>query len=215
MPDKIKRSFKEALHLASVSEQLAAFKAIVPEEKTKVKDILGSFHEKGFTIALIFFALPVAIPLPYPPGFTTIVGTPLILLAIQMLLKYEQVKLPRKIAEFEIKNSTLIMIASKAGSLIEKVEKLMKPRFKFASSIIGEQIIGFMTLLCAISIAIPLPLTNSIPAWGITIMSLGLIKNDGVVILGGIITGIIGLIIAAIATFIALAGLKHLFFMFF
>ena len=39
-----------------------------------ISEIMEDFHENGILLAMFFFALPVAVPLPYPPGFTTIMG---------------------------------------------------------------------------------------------------------------------------------------------
>ena len=68
----------------------------------------------------------------------------------------------------------------------------MRPRLYFASSKKGEQVIGVFALIFSISIAVPLPLTNFIPAIAISIMALGLLSRDGLIIIMGMIIGIIG-----------------------
>ncbi|MDF2964882.1 MAG: exopolysaccharide synthesis, ExoD family protein [Rickettsiaceae bacterium] len=190
---------KKHLDNRLASETLSTLAKKTPDGKTRLKDIILEFHENGFALVMIFFSLPIAIPLPYPPGFTTLFGVPLILFSIQMMLGYENIKLSKRIEEYEINNSTLIMIAGKAIPILQRIEKYLKPRYSFANSVYCEQILGFISLVCAISIAIPLPLTNSIPAWGITVMSLGLLKRDGLIILLGILVSIIGNIIAFFA----------------
>ena len=103
--------------------------------KTKISELMEDFHENGILLAMIFFALPVAIPLPYPPGFTTIMGIPLVILSIQMLIGSKKVKLPQKINNYELKNSTLKTISNKIVPIIEMIEKYVKPRFSFARSV--------------------------------------------------------------------------------
>jgi len=187
-----------------------------PEKgKTKVSEILEDFHENGILLALIFFALPVAIPLPYPPGFTTIMGTPLIILAIQMLLGSKKVKLPQKINDYEIKNSTLKMISLKTVPALIALEKFIKPRGGFAKSVACEQFVGFVSLIGGISVAIPLPLTNAVPALGITVMALGLLNRDLLVIFVGLIIEIIGIFIALGALLASWVAIKYLFNMVF
>jgi hypothetical protein len=183
--------------------------------KTTISELLEDFSENGLLLALIFFSLPVAVPLPYPPGFTTVMGTPLMILSFQMLLGYHKVKLPQKINQYEMKNSMLIAICNKVVPLLKYLENYIKPRFSFARSFYCEQFIGLVSLICAISVAIPLPLTNAVPALSITIMCLGLLNRDGLVIIFGFIIGIIGLIIAAGALIGSWIGIKYLYHLIF
>lgn len=179
--------------------------------KTKISQILEEFHENGILLAMIFFAVPVAIPLPYPPGFTTIMGTPLMILSIQMMLGSKKVKLPKKINEYTIQNSTLRKISEKSVPLIESVEKYVKPRYSFAKSVYCEQLVGAVAFIAAIAVTIPLPLTSAIPAQGITIMSLGFLNRDGLVILGGIAVALAGTAIAFFATAASWYAVAYLF----
>ncbi|WP_341753659.1 exopolysaccharide biosynthesis protein [Candidatus Tisiphia endosymbiont of Dioctria rufipes] len=185
------------------------------KEKTRISELLVDFHENGLLLMILFFAIPVAIPLPYPPGFATIVGIPLMILSIQMLLGFRQVSLPSKINNYQISNGILINISDKIVPKIKFVEKYIRPRFSFAASIYCEQFIGLISLICSIAISIPLPLTNAIPALGITIMALGLLNRDGLTIVLGFITSIVGLIIAFIAIAASWISIKYLFNLFF
>lgn len=183
--------------------------------KTKISELMEDFHENGILLAMIFFALPVAVPLPYPPGFTTIMGIPLIVLSIQMLMGSKKVRLPEKINNYELKNSTLKTISDKIVPIIEAIEKYVKPRLSFARSVYCEQFVGLICLIAAISVALPIPLTNAIPALGITIMALGLLNRDGIIIIGGFFVTIIGVIIAISAIVASWMAIKYLLFKFF
>ncbi|WP_342268019.1 exopolysaccharide biosynthesis protein [Candidatus Tisiphia endosymbiont of Empis tessellata] len=185
------------------------------KEKTRISELLVDFHENGLLLTILFFAIPVAIPLPYPPGFTTIVGIPLMILSMQMLLGFRQVSLPSKINNYQISNDIIINISDKIVPKIKFIEKYIRPRFSFAASIYCEQFIGLISLICSIAISIPLPLTNAVPALGITIMALGLLNRDGLTIVLGFITSIVGLIIAFIAISASWISIKYLFNLFF
>ena len=178
--------------------------------KTRIAELMEDFHENGILLAIIFFALPVAIPLPYPPGFTTIMGVPLMILSIQMLMGGKKVKLPNKVNEYKIKNSTLKTISDKIVPMIESVEKYVKPRYAFARSVYCEQFVGFISFIAAVSVALPLPFTNAIPALGMTVMALGLLNRDGLVIIFGFIITIIGLIIAFSAILASWLMIKYI-----
>jgi hypothetical protein len=198
--------------LSSIFQQLSQKE---PTSKTKISEILVDFHENGILLTMLFFALPIAIPMPFPPGFTTIMGTPLIILSIQLLCGFKQISLPSKINNYQISNDLLINISNKVLPIIKFLEKYLKPRFTFASARYCEQLIGLISLICAISIAVPLPLTNSIPALGIIIMTLGLLNRDGLIIFLGFITAIIGVMVALIAIAASWLSVKYLFNLFF
>jgi hypothetical protein len=194
-----------------VSETLKAMGDKDLAGSTKIADIMHDFHENGILLAMIFFSLPVAVPLPYPPGFTTVMGAPLILLAIQMIMGSKKVSLPEKMNNYEIKNSTLKSISDKVVPILIALEKYIKPRLGFAKSVYCEQIIGIFCLIAAISVAIPLPMTNAIPALGITVMCLGLLNRDGIVIIAGVLITIIGVVIAIGAVMGSWLLIKYVF----
>ncbi|MCC8417002.1 MAG: exopolysaccharide biosynthesis protein [Rickettsia endosymbiont of Bryobia graminum] len=184
------------------------------ESSTKVSELLGDFHENGFLLTIIFFSLPIAIPIPYPPGFTTLMGIPLLILSMQMLFGYKRVSLPSKINNYKISNDLLIKISNKVLPILKFTEKYIKPRFKFTKSIYCEQIVGLISVICSISIIIPLPLTNALPAIGIIIMSLGLLNRDGLTVLIGFATSLIGVILAILVVTASWLGLKYIFNLF-
>ena len=176
-----------------------------------IYEIKTALHEKGFVLMLLIFSAPLSIPLPVPPGFTTIASLPLLFFSIQMLLGFDSPWLPKYVTKRSIKKSSLAKIIEKTSPILKKIERLMKPRISILSSYYGEKFYAFLCLICTISIAIPLPLTNFIPAGGIAVMSLGLISKDGVFIILGIITSFVGLIISTLVMFLGASFVTELF----
>lgn len=171
-------------------------------------EINEHLNERGFALLMILFSFPMAIPLPYPPGFTTILGLPLLFFSIQMLLGMDKPSLPEWVAKKNIQTNHLIFAVDKSSPYFLKLEKLLKPRLAYFSSIHGEKLIGFVSMLCAISIALPIIFGNAVPSAGIFIMALGLLGKDGLVIIIGIITSIIGLFIASLVVYLFFYGAK-------
>ena len=181
------------------------------EEKKDTKTIsLGDVNERlserGFAILMILFAFPMAIPLPYPPGFTTILGMPLLIFSIQMIRGLSKPSLPKWIAQKKITTSHLVFAVAKSKKFFLWIEKLLHPRFSYMSSEGGERIIGLVSLCCSIAIVLPILFGNAIPSAAIMIMALGLLNKDGIVIIIGIITGIIGVIVAALVVYLFFYG---------
>ena len=182
---------------------------ISKDGKTSLGDIVLQFHDIGFSIIMILLSLPIAIPLPYPPGSTAIFGIPLMILSFQMIIGWDNIHLPRKIAKYKVSNKRIILFANKALPILKKIEKFLKRRFEFAASKYVERVIGVISFICAICIASPIPFTHAIPAWGISIMSLGLLKKDGLVVFIGMVVSFIGLVISYGATILFLKILGY------
>ncbi len=173
------------------------FLAIVVVENTKeaitVGEIKNALHERGFGILMAIAALPICLPIPVPPGYTTFFSIPLFIFSIQMTLGMQAPWLPAWIEKKSIKRLYLEKIVAKANPWLKKIENRMHPRMTYISIHTWERIIGIFSFVFALSIALPLPLTNFAPGWGILVMSLGLLNRDGVTILIGMIIGTIGI----------------------
>ena len=161
-------------------------------------DVKTALHERGFAILMLLFALPLSIPLPVPPGYTTILSTPLLIFSIQLIFGMNSPWLPKWIGVKSIKRKTLATVIENTAPILKKIERLTKRRFPIFNNIVGEKCFSIISFACALSIAIPLPLTNFIPAQGIALMSLSILNQDGLIGILGIIFCIIGLIISAI-----------------
>lgn len=164
-------------------------------DKITLEEIKFALHERGFGLIMIVFALPLSVPIPMPPGVTAIPSIPLLLFSLQMVWGIDSPWLPKWVSKKSFNRETLAMLVMKASPYLTKVEKLLRPRLTFASSKLGERVVGVFCLVFSVSIAVPLPLTNFIPALGIVLMSLGLISKDGILIVFGMAVGTTGVLI--------------------
>lgn len=174
-------------------------------DRVSFYDLKTSLHERGFGIVLLVFILPLAIPMPYPPGFTTILIIPVFVFSLQMVYGADSPWLPQWLGNKTIKRTTIATIIEKAAPALSKIERLSRPRFFFAGSSLGERIVGIFCLIFSLSVAYPLPLTNLIPSIGIFIIALGMLGKDGIIIIIGIAVGIFGV---AATTLVTIYGIK-------
>ncbi len=184
----------------SVSEIFTKMLDKDEKEESSIIEIINDLYEDSLLLALIFFSLPIAIPLPYPPGFSSVFAIPLIVLSCQMVMGKMIVILPKKIGNYKIRNSTLLLICKKAIPVVKYLEIYIKPRMAFPHNESTRRMIGVIALISSVSIFIPLPFTNAIPALSITLMSLGFLNKDGFLIIFGVVVSFIGIFIAFIAT---------------
>lgn len=161
-------------------------------ETISVEEIKNALHERGFGVLLAIAALPLCLPVPVPPGYTTFFSIPLFIFSVQMMWGMQAPWVPKWLAEKRIQKERLEKLIEKGAPWLRKIESYLHPRLTYISVRAWERIIGIFAFIFSVSIALPIPLTNFPPGWGILIMSLGLLSKDGLTIIVGMIVGTIG-----------------------
>jgi len=154
---------------------------------------MDSFSEKGFGFILLFFALPTIF---IPPGINSFAVIPVLVLSIQFLIGKNTPWLPQWLLKKKIKRTILEKTLRKIEPKLIKLEEIIKPRFPLlCRGKISHLFVGAMATIFSLSIVVPLPATNLLPAIGISIMSIGIIQEDGLAVIIGSIIGILGTLI--------------------
>jgi hypothetical protein len=157
-----------------------------------IKDIINNMNQGGFALIMLIFSLPILVPLPPPlPSF---IALPLLIFSFQMMVGFSSPKVPKFIGNKQIKRQLLAKIIEKSVFQLRKTEKFVKSRWSFIFDIFNERIIGFLVIIFALSILVPLPLTNLLPGISILIISLSLLSKDGLILLFGLFIGISGVL---------------------
>ncbi len=164
------------------------------EDYYTLADIVTLLHERGFGMIALFFAIPIAIP-GCPPPIPTILALPLCFICVQMILGYDNPRLPEFIAKRRIKKVGLQKTLNKALPYVVYVEKFIKPRLSKLAAGKSERLLGLIMLIFSSVILIPVPMTNSVPGMAIILISIGILTQDGFFTIGGICTGVAWIIL--------------------
>lgn len=190
-----------------ISEVLIDLQKTLPEHKVCTFDLLEALHERGFGFLLFIFALPAAIPLP-GLGVNLIIAAPLVFLTAQQALGRHTIWLPEKMKYKTISRDRFESMIEAAVPLIRKIEFLVRPRLGFITQGASSNVIGFLGLIMALSVCIPLPLTNTVPSMGIALMAVGVIMRDGLAVLAGALLGIAWIVmLVLVVTFLGVEGI--------
>lgn len=189
----------------SISQLLLDFQGTLKAERTSVAQITDAFHERGFGVLLLIFALPMALPVPVPPGINIVLASPLLFLTAQQMVGRHKIWFPRWLNNREIQAKTLHGFLDKAVPFLQKLEVLTKPRLVFLTQSTTQKITGLLGLIMALTVCIPLPLTNTVPSFGIAVMALGVLMRDGLAVavgafIGTIWVGILGVAVVLFGT---------------
>ena len=160
-------------------------------ETVSIDDLLEAVHERGFGLILLILSIPMALPIPVPPGINVLLASPLILLTAQQAVGRHTIWLPRWMCKKTIKRAKMRAMIKTILPWTARIERFIKPRLEFITLGLFSHLIGIFGLIMALTICIPLPLTNTVPSLGIALMSIGVITRDGLAVLSGAVIGML------------------------
>lgn len=159
------------------------------QQEISVEQLMTALHERGFGLLMAVLVLPNCVPVPIPPGMSTVFSIPLLFISVQMLIGLDHPWLPEWLRRKRIGHGMLARAVRAVAPRLRWLEKFLRPRLSFASSKAGERVVGLFWLVFSLAVAVPLPATNFVPGVSILIMALGLLNKDGVVMLIGAVIG--------------------------
>src|SRR5665811_1731335 len=118
-------------HERPTSEYLALVVAENKSETMTVGELKHSLHERGFGILMAIAALPLCLPVPVPPGYTTFFSIPLFIFSIQMILGMSAPWLPAWLENKQVKKANLEKLISKTNPWLQKIETHLRPRMTY------------------------------------------------------------------------------------
>jgi len=158
------------------------------EESISVGHILQVFGVRGFAFLLLMLAL-LNIVIFMVPGISVLFGLPMVVLAAQMVLGFRAPVFPRFIRRRTIQRATLLQGIDRAIYGVEKIERYIKPRLMFLTHPYLYRLHGLIALIMAVMVALPIPVFNVPPSFGLAFLAIGLLERDGVFILLGYAVG--------------------------
>ncbi len=158
--------------------------------------LLSRIRQKSFGVLLAILALPSALPLP-APGYAMPFGVALLVVAYQMIREREYPWFPQRVLNREIRTTKNRRLVKAMVWVVGLLEKVLKPRGEWLYTTRWfPRLSGVTVLICAASMCTPIPLTNTMPALGIFLIGMGLIERDALAGIGGIVTGVAGMLVS-------------------
>jgi hypothetical protein len=155
-----------------------------PDPKLYLGELVNAFGERGFGALMLFFGL-MNIAIGIIPGTTTVLGAPLLLMGLQLMIRQDQLWLPRWALRRSIDRATYSAGLEKVMPPLRMVERLSRPRLPMMTSEVSEVLIGLATFLLACILILPIWGGNLVPALIISTFGFGLMQRDGFVVLVG------------------------------
>lgn len=186
------------VHARPLSEILDQLRYNLSSDILTTGMLVKALHERGIGALMVLFALLIMIPIP---GLNTLSGIPLVLLSAQQALGRHTVWLPRQIMDKSLNRKDTLDAIAKILPLLRKLELVLRPRMIWVTTAGKARLFGAMSIVMSLFASIPIPLTHTVPGFGLLLISLGTTQRDGLAIVAGAAIGIgyIVLVVGAIA----------------
>lgn len=172
-------------------------------ERISIGDLLAALGDRAVAALLFVFAVPNIVPTP--PGASTVLGAPLLILALQLTFG-RRPWLPAVVRRQSMSRDDYQKLAARITPWLERAERLLRPRLSVLALPPMEYVVGLVCLLLAIVLVLPIPLGNIPPAIAISLMALGILERDGLWVLAGLMAAatssvvVSGVVVAMIKT---------------
>jgi hypothetical protein len=177
--------------------------------KVTLNEVLQLAGERVFGFLLVILALPSALPIP-APGYSVPFGILIFVLAVQLIIGAKRPWLPQKWSEYPIELQKVQGIMKAGIPWLRRIEAIARPRMSYiCTSLLGRVTMGIAIALMAISMMIPIPLTNTLPAMGIFITSFGLTEDDGAISLAGLVVCLMGAMLTTSVLVFGVAAVRQ------
>ena len=156
-----------------------------PGQGVTVGRVFEVLAGRGYAILIIILALPFCLPIPLI-AMSPFFGLLLVLFGGRLAMGLKP-WLPERMLEKEIPYPTIFGIVAHGKRVARRLEPILHPRWLWLSCPemlrIHGLTVAYLSLL--LSLPLPIPFTNAIPAIGIVLVALGMLERDGVFIFCG------------------------------
>jgi len=183
------------IHPRKLSEELAHLHARTAERAVTLREVIYVLRGRAYLLLVVLLALPFLTPIPLP-GLSTPFGLAIALIALRLTLG-QRPWLPKRLQRKELPANFFGRLFGIAARILRFLEKFLRPRLVVVTNTgLLNQLHAALMLVTALALLLPLPIpfTNSFPAWTILLLAAGLLERDGLAVLLGYVVFIAGVV---------------------
>jgi len=189
-----------------VSTVLSEIIRMMPAEGLTLQTLLEWLGERGLLIFCMVLTLPFLLPVSIP-GTSTPFGLLIALNALGLAM-HKTPWLPARLMNRRIAMHQLVPMLENGARLFARLEKFIRPRLlvlthRASMGRLNVMLLGLSGLL--LTAPLPLPFSNTLPAYGVLFLAIGNLERDGYAVLAGY--SMVVLAVLYFATVAVLGGL--------
>ncbi|WP_257166787.1 exopolysaccharide biosynthesis protein [Bradyrhizobium sp. SRS-191] len=169
-------------HNGPISRRLLAIARTVRSEEPSVGELFDRLESEGLGLTLLLLTIPALIPLPGPFGM--VFGTFVALVALQILFGAERLWLPQTLRQRPVPQRLLRKVIRAGLDWAGYAERgLREDRLVWLTGRTARMVLALPLLLMAVTIILPIPMGNVMPALALIAASIGFMAGDGLAVL--------------------------------
>lgn len=168
-------------------------------EKT-VGGLISLFGEKSFALLFVLLLGVPALPLP-TGGATHLFEIIAALLALQLIANRDEIWLPERWRKLELAGERQQKFLNGLMRLIRRLERFSRPRLRFLfQRRLSNVAFGLLVLGGTVAAFVAPPFTglDTLPALGVVLLSLGVLLEDSLVAIVGVVVGAAGVFVESL-----------------
>lgn len=163
----------------------------------ELRDIIG---RRSFAPLLLAASLVGFTPLGGIPGVPTTLATIVVIIAVQIVMGFDSLWLPKFLLDREIEGKKLVRGAKALRPVARVIDKAIRPRLTFLTERPTSYVIALVCVMIALTVP-PLELVPfvDIPLWAALVaFSLALVAHDGLLAIAAFVLTITGAVLIGI-----------------
>ena len=175
------------------------------ERAVTLREVIAVLHGRAYLLLVILLALPFCAPVSLP-GLSTPLGAVIALISLRLALG-QRPWLPERLLDWRLPPGFFVRVFRMTARLLRFLETLLRPRATaFVEARILRNLHAVVMLVAAgvLLLPLPIPLSNTFPAWTVILIAAGLLERDGAFVAAGY-----AMFAAGTAYFVLLGGAAH------
>jgi hypothetical protein len=181
----------EAVSAETILQVLRRLGHGAEDEEATLGDLVAQLDVRGHPLVLLLLAAPNLTPGPSIPGFSTIFGVPLCIVAFEMILGRTRLRLPGFLARITVRRRRVADFIVKLEPILNRIERVLKPRRPSLDGEATGRALGVLCMMLAVLLTLPIPVFSLLPATALVIVALGMFARDGLAVLFGLGLGLV------------------------
>jgi hypothetical protein len=173
-----------------------------------LEEFLEITGERGRLILCMILATPFLIPISIP-GSSIPFGIGIIFIGISFI--FNKSLIPKQVLKYRLQKNTASKILKGSISVLNKFEKIFKQRAQVLTVSNSIHIINGILLVSSaflLMLPLPIPLTDTLPAYSIFLLSAGILERDGYFVIISYALIIITALYFGLIVFLGLEGIS-------
>ena len=152
-----------------------------------LRQLFALIGEQGLLFLCALLTIPFLIPVSIP-GVSTVFGVAIILIAIGITLNRIP-WLPRQLMDRPLQTEKLVPTLAKGATMVARIDRVIRPRLlNLTHGAVMNRLNGLALVFGGVLLIFPLgliPFSNTLPAFAILFLAVGILQRDGLFVLLG------------------------------